>query len=326
MLSHTNPPSARRRSTVRPPILRVPPTETTPPPPPQPILPASQAARDASLELVTEQLGWAPVSYVDDIINSMNDLAYKGISSFETWLEEYGLDEEESEKGLAATETLFENNIDKQFDKFELFVLQSIFVVPTNLPIKLPHYEEVEFGVSAADEANADMELEEVRRRIVAARYLEQRLKVELESTETRRLALERMKRDVDHLAALKDDKVPLSETYTTLLATLRNTRTLSETLRKRSQNLSIQTLIAPSPDDAENVQSVIAAAMDRRRRKQEELARTPSRRRRSAGGGQVRSAREGAEYAIEYRERIGVGSATDVQAWRELLEEEQHP
>ncbi|KAJ3138039.1 hypothetical protein HDU90_001515 [Geranomyces variabilis] len=339
MLSHTNPPwSARRKSTFRPPVLRVPspPPDAQPPPtPPPPALPTSQTSRNASLELITEQLGWAPVSYVDDIINALNDLAYKGISSFEQWLRAYGLEEEETEKGLAATETLFENSIDKYFDKFELLVLQSIFVVPTNLPIRLPHHEELDFSVTAADEAEADEEIVELRKAIASAQYLARKLRDEEAATQKRIDALQQMRTEIESLASLSRTlpAQPLSLTIPTLLETVTQTRQLAAEVHARSHNVSFQELIMRHEDENEDLRDAIAAAIDRRRQKQEESARsaavvgTPSRnqrRRRSSLGVQVRSGREGLECAMEYRDKItGIGAAEDIRAWRQFLETE---
>ncbi|KAJ3154829.1 hypothetical protein HDU86_004529 [Geranomyces michiganensis] len=375
MLSHTNTPwSARRKSTFRPPVLRVPspplpqfqpqspsPSQPTPAPPPAlqqphatPRLPSSQSARNASLELITEQLGWAPVSYIDDIINALNDLAYKGISSFEQWLHAYGgggvlLDEVETEKGLAATETLFENSIDKYFDKFELLVLQSIFVVPTNLPIRLPHHEELDFSVSAADEANADQEIAELRKSIASAQYLARKLKEEQAATAKRIAALQQMKTDIETLSNQSHTlpAQPLSLTIPTLLETITQTRSLAVDVHARSHNISFQELIMRHEEENEDLRDAIAAAIDHRRRRQQQhqqqqeqdgAAATPSRgraaaaaaaaaaargrgRRQSSLGVQVRSGREGLECAMEYRDKIaGIGTVEDITAWRLFL------
>ena len=46
---------------------------------------------------------------------------------------------------MNAIETLFENAIDKYFDKFELYCMSQIFVLPHQGRVILPHYE-VTFG------------------------------------------------------------------------------------------------------------------------------------------------------------------------------------
>ena len=52
-------------------------------------------------------------------------------------------DEDQVERGMAAVETLFENAIDKYFDKFELYSMSQIFVLPNHGRVVLPHYEVV---------------------------------------------------------------------------------------------------------------------------------------------------------------------------------------
>jgi hypothetical protein len=42
---------------------------------------------------------------------------------------------------MTAIETLFENAIDKNFDKFELYCMSQIFVLPHQGKVMLPHYE-----------------------------------------------------------------------------------------------------------------------------------------------------------------------------------------
>lgn len=109
-------------------------------------------------------------SLIDDIINSINNLIYQAISSLESGLlatppERLGFahgsngstipetDEEgniiypeaklEIENGLHQLETLLEANVDKAFDKFEIYVLRNILTVPEDLLfwVRLKHYE-----------------------------------------------------------------------------------------------------------------------------------------------------------------------------------------
>ncbi|KAI8827104.1 Mis12 protein-domain-containing protein [Fimicolochytrium jonesii] len=350
--------SARRRSTIQPPVLRVPvshpssqhrngqkkanaghPTwsdmEQPAPPPPQAPLLANPATLRASSELITELTGWAPLTYVDDVINAVNDIAYKGMDSFGEWVQNCGLDEDEAEKGLSATETLLENNIDKQFDRFELFALKNIFNVPAHVQIVLPHNEGLDFGVTAADEANADMEIEALRRQIKSAEYTVGRLREEVKATERRNRGLERMKRSIEELAEIarshSDSNLP--DSIPTLLTTVREASSLASTVRTASETLSFRDLLIPSDPSADSdeahVRDAIIAAIERRRQKQDEMAaRTPSRRngessrRRSSMGVQVKTGKEGLECAMEYHELVGgIGDAADIKGWREFLE-----
>ncbi len=108
-------------------------------------------------------------SLIDDIINSVNNLVYQGISSLENGLAatpparlgfkpsksvpqpiedgdaslDYPEAKQEIEEGLHQLETLLESTVDKNFDKFEIYVLRNILSVPEELPsrIRLSHYE-----------------------------------------------------------------------------------------------------------------------------------------------------------------------------------------
>ncbi|RAL16931.1 MIND complex subunit MTW1 [Aspergillus homomorphus CBS 101889] len=128
---------------------------------------------DATTSLLTEHFSYTPLSLIDDIINSINNLIYQAISSLETGLlntppERLGFahaangstipdtDEDgnviypeaqlEIENGLHQLETLLEATVDKTFDKFELFVLRNTFKVPEDLMgwIRLKHYENLD--------------------------------------------------------------------------------------------------------------------------------------------------------------------------------------
>lgn len=106
---------------------------------------------------------------IDDIINSVNHLVYQAISSLENGLTatpparlgfkpskapstpgegddenvEFTGAKQEIEEGLHQLETLLESTVDKNFDKFEIYVLRNILSVPEELAgwIRLTHYE-----------------------------------------------------------------------------------------------------------------------------------------------------------------------------------------
>ncbi|KAL4752460.1 hypothetical protein BDW72DRAFT_68163 [Aspergillus terricola var. indicus] len=127
---------------------------------------------DLTTSLLTEHFSYTPLSLIDDIINSINNLIYQAISSLESGLlstppERLGFahanngstipdtDEDgnvvypeaqlEIENGLHQLETLLEATVDKAFDKFEIFVLRNIFRVPEDLMgwVRLKHYENI---------------------------------------------------------------------------------------------------------------------------------------------------------------------------------------
>ena len=108
-------------------------------------------------------------SLIDDIINSVNELVYQGISSLENGLfstppeklgftpaardasagttstngPEHPQAKQEIEEGLHKLETLLESTVDKNFDRFEIYVLRNILSVPEDVAawIRLSHYE-----------------------------------------------------------------------------------------------------------------------------------------------------------------------------------------
>ncbi|KAI9932248.1 hypothetical protein ASPWEDRAFT_59346 [Aspergillus wentii DTO 134E9] len=132
---------------------------------------------DATTSLLTEHLSYTPLSLIDDVINSINNLIYQAISSLESGLlstppERLGFshanngstipdtDEDgnvvypeaqlEIENGLHQLETLLEATVDKAFDKFEIYVLRNILTVPEDLLgwLRLSHYENLSFTPS----------------------------------------------------------------------------------------------------------------------------------------------------------------------------------
>ncbi|KAI1355636.1 Mis12 protein-domain-containing protein [Xylaria sp. FL0043] len=125
-------------------------------------------------ELLTEHFGHPPVSLIDDIINSVNILAERALNSVEQGLlnappsalgfkppksQEESQQESpaeraknEVESGTHQLETLLCASIDRNFDKFELYVLRNIFTVrPPELCnwIRLSHYDGLDFSSSA---------------------------------------------------------------------------------------------------------------------------------------------------------------------------------
>ncbi|WEW54632.1 hypothetical protein PRK78_000052 [Emydomyces testavorans] len=127
---------------------------------------------DASTALLTEHFSYTPLSLIDDIINSVNNLVYQAISSLENGMlntppERLGFthaantipdtDDDgniqypearlEIENGLHQLETLLEATVDKAFDKFEIYVLRNILTVPEELVrwVRLSHHENISF-------------------------------------------------------------------------------------------------------------------------------------------------------------------------------------
>ncbi|KAK6197519.1 Mis12 protein-domain-containing protein [Scheffersomyces amazonensis] len=122
--------------------------------------------------LLTEHFGFPPLALIDDVINAVNEIMYKCTVGIETYLKEkrqqaldsiqnggsndinnnvfVKLPSDEIEIGTGKLETLLENQVDKNFDKFELYTLRNIMTLPSDLVeegwIKLKHHEGISFG------------------------------------------------------------------------------------------------------------------------------------------------------------------------------------
>jgi kinetochore protein Mis12/MTW1 len=131
--------------------------------------------------ILTEHLGYAPIALIDDIINAVNDILYKCTAAMETFLteryrEDASLEDDEIEMGTAKLETLLESIVDKCFDKFEIYVLRNLLVIPSELIsegwIRLAHHRGVDFGVESSEGDELEKRIIELRREIYAQKHL----------------------------------------------------------------------------------------------------------------------------------------------------------
>ncbi|KAI9144492.1 Mis12 protein-domain-containing protein [Paraphysoderma sedebokerense] len=134
-------------------------------------------------ELIIEHFQSTPLSFIDDVINSVNDLLYQGSAELERFVEGEvgGL---EAVQGIHMIETLLESAIDKNFDRFELFALQNVFKIPEGVKVLLPHYKELNLNFTLSEDASLDHELSRLRKRLVAVRHLNRTLKSEESRTD----------------------------------------------------------------------------------------------------------------------------------------------
>ncbi|OTA98922.1 hypothetical protein M426DRAFT_325580 [Hypoxylon sp. CI-4A] len=134
---------------------------------------------DSDTELLTEHFGYPPVSLIDDIINSINILAERALNSVEQGLlnappssigfkppkasrghaqQQQQQDPAEQAKGEIESgthqlETLLCASIDRNFDKFEIYVLRNILCVrPPDVRtwMRLSHYEGLDLSFSSS--------------------------------------------------------------------------------------------------------------------------------------------------------------------------------
>ncbi|KAG6815867.1 hypothetical protein H0H87_010657 [Tephrocybe sp. NHM501043] len=127
--------------------------------------------------LIPEILGFSPQLLLDDIINISNNAVQDGVNGMEEFLEKW-VDErakrqgddwdstQEVEQGLVAFQTLLEHHTDLAFDFFEAWSLRNIFVVPLDLPIVVPHQQNLDLTHPPEREQELMDELEDLRKQL----------------------------------------------------------------------------------------------------------------------------------------------------------------
>jgi kinetochore protein Mis12/MTW1 len=130
--------------------------------------------------LICEALGFSPQLLLDDIINTANNAVQDGVNGMEEFLQKWA-DEKlaktqsmlgsdaimhEVEQGLVAFQTLLEHHTDIAFDFFEAWCLRNIFMIPSDLPIVLPHQEKLDFTVTVEKEQELVDEVEQLRKHL----------------------------------------------------------------------------------------------------------------------------------------------------------------
>lgn len=136
----------------------------------------------------------------------MNNFIYQGVGSLETGLlstpperlgfkatkPENGADpdnqypeaKQEIEEGLHKLETLLNSTVDKNFDKFEIYVLRNILSVPTDLTqwIRLSHYEGLTYPPPTNAPSSEDIQV--LRQKLAASRNVSRSLASEYNRNE----------------------------------------------------------------------------------------------------------------------------------------------
>jgi kinetochore protein Mis12/MTW1 len=121
---------------------------------------APMSATDLEIfETETEFFGFTPISFVDDVVNAINEYIYAAADSLQNYVENIDSGMPLSEihqvsdrnqhvscrilttpsKGVDSILSMFETQVDKNFDKFELYVLRNIFKIPSGTII--PSYK-----------------------------------------------------------------------------------------------------------------------------------------------------------------------------------------
>ncbi|KAH6681812.1 Mis12 protein-domain-containing protein [Halenospora varia] len=156
----------------------------------------------SDVKLLTEHLTYRPIALIDDIVNSINVLAFRATEAVEKGLlqanpsdigfrappssspsssseAERELREKaqhEIENGVHQLETLLEAKIDKNFDKLELFSLRNMLSVPPEVRdwVRLSHHEGLNFTVD--EDAPSSEGVSVLRKRLRETQKLHQLL------------------------------------------------------------------------------------------------------------------------------------------------------
>ncbi|KAF2462060.1 putative MIND kinetochore complex component Mtw1 [Lineolata rhizophorae] len=159
--------------------------------------------------LLTEHLRYNPISLIDDIINLVNELVGRAVDAAEEGLLDADpvalgfaakaaaegrvpeADEEgkpqfpeartEIENGIHQLETLLESNVDKNFDKLELYLLRNVLTIPEDIVpwVRLPHYENLDLKSATDPNAPTPESLQALRRKLLETQKLHNALLAE---------------------------------------------------------------------------------------------------------------------------------------------------
>ncbi|SCU91047.1 LADA_0F07800g1_1 [Lachancea dasiensis] len=176
--------------------------------------------------LLTEHLGYPPISLIDDIINAVNELMYKCTQAMEKYLLERheiaGKDyTDEIKVGIAKLETLWEHSIDRSFDKLELYVLRNVLHIPQELiesgSFRLRHHDSLVLKDPAQEEhlvGQLENKIERLREQLL----LSSELRRQIRATQK---VIARVKNYKQLVESLLHNESSLSEEQRTILKSL---------------------------------------------------------------------------------------------------------
>lgn len=206
--------------------------------------------------LLTEHLGFAPLTLIDEVINDVNQIMYNCTDALERFLIKrratqiqklrengdttlhpqndaiFPLDE--IKLGAAELETLLVSHVDKNFDKFELYTLRNIFTIPMDLVeggwIRLKHHEEME--ISPSDD------LDDTNRNNDQIKPLVENINFELQLRKILLLQKRKATKLLQMLNQYKEcvDKIILTNSNTKLLSDV--AKTLKQHLQPLNENV----------------------------------------------------------------------------------------
>ncbi|KAJ4988488.1 hypothetical protein SVAN01_05943 [Stagonosporopsis vannaccii] len=155
--------------------------------------------------LLTEHFSWPPISLIDDIINTINEVLYRCTDTFATGItsapphllgfaDRYAAESRtpgtdsngdpvfpdaalEIEEGVLKLETLMENAVDKNFDKLEIWTLRNVLCLPRGEEelaswVRLGHYAGVETARDGQGKKWTPENLYALRRKLIETQKL----------------------------------------------------------------------------------------------------------------------------------------------------------
>lgn len=139
------------------------------------------AMGDSLQEYETQYFGFTPKSFIDGVYNALADYLYDSVDASDKYI----ASEAQSSKHPVSAEAVRESSdrllahlqfaFDKAFDRLETYLMKNIFHIPSH--VVLPEDKiHAEMTVTESEEVRLDSELEDLRQRIMNARFVNARL------------------------------------------------------------------------------------------------------------------------------------------------------
>ncbi|EEB08087.1 kinetochore protein Mis12 [Schizosaccharomyces japonicus yFS275] len=167
--------------------------------------------------MLVQLLEFTPLSFIDDVINITNQLLYKAVNAVDRFfssLPSGTTSATEIEEGLHKFEILFENIVDRYYDRFELFALRNIFMIPQELT---GHFrmqgQDVDYTVTQVQNTQLDQKIVQVKNTLTDRLRKRNRLQAQLQAIRQRKTEIrERIQRLTELDATFRSQKVTLPD------------------------------------------------------------------------------------------------------------------
>jgi len=141
------------------------------------------AGRQAEALFAREEqfFGFSPSTFLDGVVNCVTDYTADALDAAENRLKEEKTvknkeAEKQTEQSLNKVLEIYKKNIDQNFDKFELYVLNNVLRIPEH--VVLPKASRSVPAVpTSAQESKLDEDIEVLRKKIAAAKYVNNSLR-----------------------------------------------------------------------------------------------------------------------------------------------------